>query len=67
MFIAISSGVSRTPELSIRNVGCHSGVAAQLSPVPCPTVAGDGPVHDPEVYLFDYVPPELRIEVGRLG
>lgn len=26
---------------------------------------GEGPVHDPDVYLFDYVPPELRIEVTR--
>lgn len=25
----------------------------------------DKPVHDPEIYLFDYVPPELRVEVAR--
>ncbi|PRW32670.1 ankyrin repeat family [Chlorella sorokiniana] len=26
---------------------------------------GEGPVHDPQVYMLDYVPPELRIEVTR--
>ncbi|KAI7843535.1 hypothetical protein COHA_002777 [Chlorella ohadii] len=26
---------------------------------------GDAPVHDPEVYMLDFAPPELRIEVTR--
>ncbi|KAL4432208.1 hypothetical protein ABPG77_005970 [Micractinium sp. CCAP 211/92] len=30
-----------------------------------PAFQGDLPVHDPEVYLLDYVPPELRVEVAR--
>lgn len=30
-----------------------------------PAFRGDGPVHDPEIYLFDFVPPEQRIEVVR--
>jgi len=27
--------------------------------------AGGHPVHDPEVFLLDYCPPELRMEVHR--
>ena len=30
----------------------------------CRLCAGEQPVHDPEVYLLDYVPPELRVEVS---
>ena len=30
----------------------------------CGAAAGEGPVHDPEVYLLDYVPPELRVEAS---
>lgn len=39
-------------------------VCAHAAPSGQPLPAGDLPVHDPEVYLLDYVPPELRVEVG---
>lgn len=34
-------------------------------PSRCTPGAGEGPLHDPRVYLLDYVPVELRLEVSR--
>lgn len=69
----MTSGMPKdgAPRLQMRRRDAKPGVrAANVAPLGCrhllplpACLAGEGPVHDPEVYLFDYVPPELRIEV----